>query len=274
MIRRLILIVLTIVAAGCANKQSLHEEGLSVTEPQSAVGKVFKYVADFPTIKDTALFISELVNTFNLDVHESQVQKENEKIKSFKKVKLYGSDKDYIFIEYDWYNGSMAEFPWKYQLLMTTDGRLIKKLSGMRFEFVSIFPEQNSYLLILNATARGNGGHEIYRMTSDTLQNVYEGYVDYKLTTYDAHEDISIFEPNELRIRFEDENKDGFNDIVFSGQELMLGKYTKDSLWYDVEEGKPFTVNNPAYRNSVKYIFLYDKLSGTFKSKKRYTQSY
>lgn len=66
-------------------------------------------------------------------------------------------------------------------------------------------------------------------------------------------------------------NKDGFNDIVYTGQKLMLGKYTKDSSWYDVENGKPFTVENPASRHFVKYIFLYDKQSGHFKAKDNYS---
>lgn len=263
----LTLTILTLTAFGCSNKQTPKDEKLTVTDTQQETEKVFKQVADFPTIKDTAQFINELRQTFNLEVHESPIQKENEKITAFKKVKLYGSDKDFIFIEYDWNVGSMAEFPWKYQLLLTTDGTLVKSLSGQRFDFVTIFPNQNPFLLTVNATAKGNGGHEIYKISSDTLENVYEGYYDYKIHTYDAHEDLSVFEPNELNIAFKDYNKDGLNDIIFTGQKLILGKYTKDSLWYDVENGKPFTIENPADRISIKYIFLYDKQTGHFKAK-------
>lgn len=121
--------------------------------------------------------------------------------------------------------------------------------------------------MIVIATAKGNGGHEIYKISADTLENVYEGYYDYDVQTYDAHEDQSINEPFELNIAFKDENKDGFNDIVFTGQKLMLGKYTKDSSWYDVENGKSFSIENPAERISIKYIFLYDKQTGHFKAK-------
>ena len=124
--------------------------------------------------------------------------------------------------------------------------------------------------MTVTATAKGNGGHEIYRISADTLQNVYEGYFDYDIQTYDAHGDLSVFEPHELNIGFTDENKDGFNDIVFTGQKLMLGKYTKDSLWYDVENGKPFTTENPADKISIKYIFLYDKQTEHFRAKQKY----
>lgn len=266
----LTLTILTITTFGCADKQTPKDEKLSVTETQENTNTIFRQLSDFPTIKDTTKFITDLRQIFGLEVDESPAQKANEKITTFKKVKIYGSDKDYFFIEYDYGDGSMASYPWKHQLLLTTDGSLVKSLSGQRFDFVTIFPNQNPFLLTVTATAKGNGGHGIYKISSDTLENVYEGYYDYDVQTYDAHGDLSVFEPYELNIAFKDENKDGFNDILFTGQKLMLGKYTKDSLWYDVENGKPFTVENPADRISIKYIFLYDKKTGHFKAKEKY----
>jgi len=266
---QLILIVLALTTLGCSDKQTPPDDNLTVTETQVSRDSLFREVANFPVINDTTKFICNLRQIFDLYVWESPVQAESEKITTFKKVKIYGSNKDYFFIEYDWIAGSMAEFPWKYQLLLTTDGKLVKTLSGLRFDFVTIFPNQHPFLLILKSSARGNGGHEIYKISADTLENVYEGYYDYDVRTYDAHEDLSVFKPNELNINFVDENKDGFNDIVFTGQELMLGKYTKDSIWYDVEGDKPFTVENPASRQKVRYVFLYDKQSGHFKAKNK-----
>jgi hypothetical protein len=266
----LTLTILTLTTFGCANKQTPKDEELPVSETQKKADTIFRQVADFPTIKDTTKFIADLRKIFELEVDESPAQKANEKITTFQKVKIYGSEKDYFFIEYDYSDGSMASYPWKYQLLLTTDGNLVKSLSGQRFEFVTIFPKQNPFLLTVTATAKGNGGHEIYRISADTLQNVYEGYFDYDVQTYDAHEDLSVFKPHELNIGFTDENKDGFNDIVFTGQKLMLGEYIKGSLWYDVENGKPFTIKNPADKISIKYIFLYDKQTGHFKAKQKY----
>ena len=272
----LTLTILTLTTFGCANKQTPKYEKMPVTETQEKpeaqekTDSIFSQVVDFPTIKDTTKFIADLRLIFKLEVDESPAQKTNEKITTYKKVKIYGSDNDYFFIEYDYGVGCMAAYPWKYQLLLTAEGSLVKSLSGQRFDFVTIFPNQKTFLLTVTATAKGNGGHEIYRISSDTLQNVYEGYFDYDVQTYDAHEDLSVFEPNELKIGFTDENKDGFNDIVFSGKKLMLGKYTKESLWYDVENGKPFTIENPADRISIKYIFLYDKKTEHFKAKQKY----
>lgn len=260
-------ILLTLMALGCANKKTSKDDETSVTELPEKTKSIFTQVADFPTIKDTGKFIAALRQTFELHVHESPVQKEQEKITVFKKVKLYGSDKDYIFIEYDWKVGSMADFPWKHQLLLTTDGELVKVLSCQRYEFVAVFPNQNPFLLIVQATAKGNGGHELYKISSDTLENVYKGYSDYNIQTYDAHEDRSVFEPNELKIVIKDQNKDGLNDILFTGQQLMLGKYTQESVWFDAENGKAFTTENPASKIPIQYIFLYDKQTGHFKPK-------
>ena len=240
-----------------------------MTETQ-VTDTIFREVADFPTIKDTTKFIADLRQIFELEVDESPAQKTNEKITTYKKVKIYGSDNDFVFIEYDYKVGCGAAFPYKYQLLLTTNGKLVKTLSGQRYEFIEIFKNENPFLMTVIGTSKGNGGHEFYKISADTLENIYEGYFDYYVQTYDENEDLSVFEPNELKIGIKDENNDGFNDIVFTGQELMLGKYTKDSLWYDVENGKPFSVENPADRISVKYVFLYNKQTGHFKAKEKY----
>lgn len=267
----LTLTILTLTTFGCSNKQTPKDESSAVTRTRVITNPTFNQVADFPIIKDTVQFIANLRQTFNLEVRDSRVQEESEKITEYKKVKIYGSDKDFIIVEYDWKTGAMTEFPWKYQILMTIDGKLVKTLSGQRFDLITIFPNENPFLLTVTGTARGNGGHKIYKVSTDTIENVYEGYYDYWVKTYDAHEDDSVFEPNELRMDFVDENKDGFNDIVFSGNKLMLGRFTKDSMWYEVENGKFFTVDNPASRHLVKYIFLYDKQSGHFKPKDNYS---
>lgn len=263
----LTLTILILTTFSCSNKQTNEGKKLPVTNTGQPTKKMFKQVAYFPTIKDTIQFIKDLRENFDLEVEESPIQKENEEITVFKKIKLYGSDDDFIFIEYDWKVGSMSGYPWKYQLLLTSDGKLVKILTGQRFEFVTIFPHENPFLLSVIATAKGNGGHQIFKITVDTLENVYEGYFDYKIQTYDAHQDLAIFDPNELRIKFKDENNDGFNDIIFNGQKWMLGKYTKDSIWYDVENGKSFSVKNPASKIPIRYVFFYDKPTGHFKAK-------
>ena len=274
----LTLTILTLTTFGCANKQTPKDEKLPVTETQEITDTIFRQVADFPTIKDTTKFIADLRQVFGLEVDESPSQKANEKITTYKKVKIYGSDNDYFFIEYDYGDGCMAAYPWKYQLILTTEGGLVKSLSGQRFDFVTIFPNQNPFLLTVTATAKGNGGHEIYRISSDTLQNVYEGYFDYDIQTYDAHQDNKIYEPNELTLKVKDFNNDGFNDISFNGKTVLIQGQTKNGDWFDTEtiNGKEetYSIDNPFKKISVEFIFLYDKQTGHFKAKENYTEKY
>lgn len=238
----------------------------------------FRQVSDFPRISDTIQFISALRQAFNIEVDESPSQKATEKITTYRKVKIYGSDKDYIFLEYDYKEGSMAAYPWKYQILMTMDGNLIKSISGQRFEFKEIFPNQNPFLLEVIATAKGNGGHEIYKITADTLENVYEGYYNFDIQTYDSHGDNKIYEPYELKFIVKDFNRDDYNDIAFEGNLVYIQGKTKEGIWFDDEiiNGQTITYSydNPFKKVPIKFEFLYDVKTGHFKAKENYNKKY
>jgi len=274
----LILTILTLTTFGCSNKQTPKDEKATVTETEELTDTIFKQVADFPTIKDTTKFIDDLRQIFGLEVDESTSQTANEKISIYKKVNIYGSKYDYIFIEYDYGDGSMAAYPWKYQLLLTTDGEIVNYLAGQRFEFVTIFQNQSPFLLALTATAKGNGGHELYKISNDTLESVYEGYYDYGVPTYDSHEDNRIYQPNELTLKVKDFNNDGVNDISFNGKILLIQGQNKNGDWFDSEtiNGKTVTysVDNPFKKIPVEFVFLYDKQTGHFKAKENYTEKY
>jgi hypothetical protein len=274
----LTLTILSFTTFGCSNKQTPKAEKSSVTETQENADTIFRQVADFPTIKDTTKFITDLRKIFKLEVDESPVQKANEKITTFKKVKIYGSNNDYFFVEYDYGDGSGAAFPWKYQILLTTDGKLVKTLSGQRFEFVEIFKNENPFLLTVTGTSKGNGGHELYKFSADTLENVYEGYSDHAIRTYDAHQDNRIYETNELTLKIKDYNNDGFNDIAFVGKIVLIQGQTKNGDWFDSEtkNGKTITysVDNPFKKIPVEFVFLYDKQTGHFKVRENYTEKY
>lgn len=281
----LVILLIITIFSGCTKKQkpaSLEYSKIvgsqvadTTTTPSEIIKEkhtkvIVKQVIACPIIKDSTQFIASLIQKCNLQVDEIPVQKEKEKITVFKKVKLYGSDDDFIFVEYYYGTGAMVFFPYKYQLLFTTEGKLVKHFWGLRYDFVTIFPKQNPFLVIVEVTAKGNGGHRIYQITSDSVENVYEGYYNYNVQTYDAHQDIAVFKPNELKMSFKDVNSDGYNDITFSGEKLMLCKFTEDGFYYDVENGKAFSVEHPADIIPVQYIFLYNEASRHFKAASNY----
>jgi hypothetical protein len=268
------IIILTLTFFGCSDNKVVKKDNVESEKPKKASVDFAKQLLDFPNIKDSVSFISELRKTFDISVDESPEQKKNETITTFQKVNIYGSDKEFIFIEYDYKVGCMAAYPWKYQLLITPNGKLIKSISGQRYEFIEIFPNQNRFLLIVSSTAKGNGRHELYKFSADTLENVYEG----ELKTYDAHQDNMVNEPNELVTSVSDYNKDGFNDIAYRGNLVLIQGKTKDGTWFDSEtiNGKVVTYSTeyPFKKIPVDFIFLYDKKTGHFKQKENYLKKY
>ncbi len=73
---------------------------------------------------------------------------------------------------------AMLLFPWQYQLLFDNNGKLVEILNASRFELFNVFPGQRPFLLTVLSTSRGNGGHQLFKISADTLENVYEGYTD------------------------------------------------------------------------------------------------
>jgi hypothetical protein len=137
-------------------------------------------------------------------------------------------------------------------------------LGALRFEFIEVVPGALPFLLTLTSSSRGNGGHQLYRVAADTLENVYEGYTNYQVQTYDAGENEYLFEPNELKASVKDLNNDGYRDLVFSGKLVLIQGLAGDSIWYD----GPYSLDNPYKKLPLRYVFLYDSHSGHFKESK------
>lgn len=263
--------IIGILGAGHAC-QSTSEKSINTGENIEEVvdtfsNSLFSQIRDYPLILDSNSFIQSLVRVANLNVEQSPVQMEQECIRAFKKIKIYGSLREYYLVEYDYRVGSSASFPWKYQVLFDTAGYWIGTFEGIRYELITADPKQNPYFLVVYSTAKGNGGHAIYTLRNDSLSLVLNTQ-EMGIQTYDKHEDMSVFEPDELNLSFTDMDRDGNLDIVFSGKKLMLGKYTPDSFWYDTEQDTPFSKENPASIEQVKYIFFQDPLTGTFQLRK------
>lgn len=235
-------------------------------------------ISDFPVIDDSAKFIADLIRVYDLDLKDNIIGEKKEAISTYKKVKINGSLKDYIFIEYDYENGCTAAFPWKYQLLLSTSGKLIHTFNALRFEFISVFPNQNPFLVTLSATGKGNGIHQIYKMKTDELVNVLDENQAYYPQTYDVHEDNRVNDPNELAIQVNDFNQDGFNDISFKGKIVWIQEMGENEAFLDSEiinrKEVAHAVQNPFKTISVEYIFLYDQKSGHFKVKENYRKKY
>lgn len=239
----------------------------------------FKLIRGYPRIKDTLAFIKELRQSCKLhddaDLHSPSNQG---RITYYKSIKINGSNSNFILLEYNYGDGCMAEYPWKYQFLFKPDGQMVKVLHGVRFELLKVFPGESPHLLILTATGKGNGGHELYRFNHGKLENIYEGYYNYDIHTYDAHDDGAVFEPNELRLLIKDANGDGMNDMIFTGKIVQTHGKTPDGIWYDCltidDKTTCYSLKHPYRKAPVEFVFLYNKESGHFRAKENYDEKY
>ena len=236
-----------------------------VPEPPQVIYP-FKYIKDFPVIKDKSAFIKELRKSCLLEVDDIN-SSFKEDITYYKRVQINGSNEDLILLEYDYHEGCGAAFPWKNQLLFTETGKLIKCLSAVRFEMIKIFPDQKPFLLTVTSSYRGNGGHGIWKLSGDTLENVYDGYKDYETKTYDSNADNTVFEPYELKLKIKDYNHDGLNDISFNGKLVLTEGISKNGMWYNAN----ISEENPFIKIPTEYIFLYDKKTKHFGAKEPYS---
>lgn len=238
----------------------------------------FSMISTFPEIADTSEFIREMIDFFEIEVDFQEKDELSGRINEYKKIKINGSENSFVILEYEYKGGAMATFPWRYQILMSEDGKPIETFSGLRYELIEIIPNENPFLLILKVSSRGNGGHEIYKVVDGKLENVYEGYYDYDLRTYDNHQDLAVYEPEELTIKIKDDNGDGFNDLIFEGKLIYLMAKSPKGFWYDVDEinGKTieYSIENPWKKSSIKFVFLFDEKTGHFVAKENYHEKY
>jgi len=195
-------------------------------------------------------------------------------ITRFQKINLYGYSGNLFLLEFDYGGGSGAAFPWKIQILVDEQGFFLHEFNALSHKFVHVLPG-NPFLLITNATSKGNGGHELYKINSEgKVENVY----DATLNTYNKHEDMAVYMPNELMVSIKDDNSDGFADLIFTGtQHYIMGK-TADGFWYDSIILKKDTISyspeKPFRKVPVRLVFLYDKPSGHFKQMEDYEAKY
>ena len=255
-----LLLIFILTNYSCHNIHPSENEKKNIGVDRTIIHATFNHLESFPYIEDTVKFISSLNQFLKLEVNENTNQKEEVTI--YEKVKIYGSDNDYIFIEYDYKAGVGAAFPWKSQMILTTDGKLIKILEGERFEFVEIFENENPFLLLVNGTFKGDIYHTIYKFSSDTLEKVFDG--DFLVMNHD----LKVYEPNELNFKVQDFNHDGYNDISFYGHIVYIKAQLKSGDWYDIVtnngESIHYSFDNPFKKIPVEYIFLFDKERGHF----------
>ena len=139
-------------------------------EYQTGRFEIEKY---YPKVSDTFNFIKALEENCHLYSNE----RNSKSLDKFKKIKLNGSTKDFYYIEYSYPISSNSEFPGRYQIVLDNKGKFLKAISAVRLDIVKILPTENPYLFAFLSTAHGNGGHDIFRINEDTVEQVFDGFL-------------------------------------------------------------------------------------------------
>jgi hypothetical protein len=215
---------------------------------------VLPEIREFPKIANKKLLMEKLRKLIGLT--DTTMHFPEEEILNYRKVDIRGSKAKLVLLEYryakDW---ASVEFPWKCQFIFKEDGALIETLNGYKYRFINIFPDEKPFLVIINSTARGNGSHSIYKFSNDSLINMLNYSVLFFPKTYDEISCESFANvPAELKITVKDYNKDGYNDLIFTG-----------SIIYDTIQE---CVSEREYngKEKVKLTFIYNKRYDVFTS--------
>lgn len=263
---RYILLIISLFVFSCIKKQSPTEAAIPVEtkknispdtirrekneEKYNYQDTFFTGINEYPAIHDSATFIKELKN----NCHLWHGGRNREKINYFIKTSLYGTEQKIFIIEYDYNDGYMGH-PGKTQIVFNSSGKLLTMLRMIHIGPVVIFPGKHPFLIGVESTSKGNGCHEIYRMSGDSLEQLLVYSRGNRPMTYDMHGDNTVNEPYEFPYRFADVNKDGYNDILFSGKIKIIDPPEKKML--------PAT-----------FIFLYNKTNRHFIPKEDYSKKY
>jgi hypothetical protein len=108
------------------------------------------------------------------------------------------------------------------QFIFNKSGKIIHIDSALTFRWIRIKKEKNPVLLTLNTECGGKGYHHVYKFENEQLIDIFNTLLENNPYTFDAEieSDNSYFKPFELDIKVLDKNKDGYFDLVFSGQKI------------------------------------------------------
>jgi len=199
----------------CNSKQDLVIEEDAAFVAQDTMTSEQKTIIEFlPRIKDSTELISLLIKHYNLEV--DYAGKEYDSITKSEIFHLSGTEKELILIEYDYGNGCMAAFPWKYQIIIEPhSGKLVFKGTFDTHQKTIINGEE--YLMSTEVTGKGNGNHYLYKYSNNTLVNILNPNID-RIPSCDRYSSDEGYYPNgKLDFKIIDINSDGFEDIVFTG---------------------------------------------------------
>lgn len=242
-----------------ASENNLQEEPIV---EQSTCKDCDSIILELPNITDTSKLITALRSKYKLEVDE--VHGIQETITKCQFVTIGKEKKDFILVEFDYKDGCMVAYPWKYQIILK-QGNITPIHIGAYHSIQSIELNNEKYLLVTERSGKGNGLHKLLTLSNDSIINVLD--LDYDdIHTVDSHGDDGYF-VKPLTISVKDFNRNGYEDLVFKGNREMLMGATENGDLYDLNESE-------YYIKPVMFVFIYDSTRNKYIAQEDYWKKY
>ena len=206
------ILLITILFTSCKNSKS---KNIAKKEEKDVI---INFLRQCPIITDTLLLKQEFFKLVSKNYDTSELMKyEGSEFTKFESMAIQGAKKKIFLIEYDWKDGAMSQYPWKIQALIDNEGNLIKLLSAVNFELLKTKDTMQNLIKCSYSSAKSVGYHEIYNFNNDTLNLLFDGS---QAITIDGYAQPKYFEPEELELTINYDDKNEFSDLSFKGKEI------------------------------------------------------
>lgn len=206
---------------------------------------VFKTILDSASRANKTTLVSKLKETYRPTLPHAM------ELTICKNTYMYGYSDSLWIVELKALDDNLCHpYGLRRQFIFDAAGHLIYEDSATQVEFVKIWKEKSPLLMTLNSDCKGRGQHHFYKYESGQLIDIFNVLLETTPLTYDEQksDDYAIFQPAVLTLSVVDKNGDGRNDLVFSGQRLLLKG----------PDNKQYTESAPYKREKVEYVFLYE----------------
>ena len=257
-----ILVLASCVREKSNNQISTYDANQDLSQIEKTCRSCDSMISALPNISDTSMLIAAIRMKYNLEVDDTHGIEES--ITECNFITIGTGNHKLVLLEYDYKDGCMAAYPWKYQVFLN-EGCTTPLHIGSYDAIQPIELNNEKYILTTSSTGKGNGIHKLLTYSNDSIINVLD--LDYNdVPTVDSHGDDGYY-VNPLITSVKDYNLDGYDDLIFSGRRKMLMARTKSGDHYNLEESEYFI-------KPVAFVFLFDSTKNKYSAQEDYWKKY
>lgn len=225
-----------------SNQQNIFQDNLKSTV------KTNKQV--FPWVLDSTFYNNPEELLQQLGIFYGQEQTSPTTITAFERQQLYGLKDSVWFVNCSSMTStdSSCLYPTtNTQYIFDHQGYLIHKDQAAMAQFIPAVLDSMPLYMTIQHDCMGNGQHHFYMYQQGALIDIFNVLMDNTPKTYDANPDEGMFYNKHLKVFIQDNNKDGYPDIVLKGKWLVL----------ENQKGQKYSPSRPFKIQTIQYPFIY-----------------